>query len=301
MANETRTILVTGATGGIGTAVCRQLAHSGHSLVLAARNEAKLESLSHELAGTGDRPVWLPLDMTSDQSIRQFGEQLTSRDIVLDGVVLMPPQAHSTNDPMPTGEAWRALFQNCFIGPLEVLKTAIGRMNPDPVNGRRAKIVIISGISSAQVLGHYATSNVLRCAWIGEAKTLAFALGARGIHVNTLSLGGTLSPWYREAIKNTGRCRRRDVRTASCRGNSKRTLGKIWRTGRGRHRRRRPLVALLRPYERAQHHARRRFHTLVLRAAAGIFSPPESARENEMPSPAVCRQGHLLIVLAAKT
>ncbi|MFB2601399.1 SDR family oxidoreductase [Rhizobium phaseoli] len=201
MANETRTILVTGATGGIGTAVCRQLAHSGHSLVLAARNEAKLESLSHELAGTGDRPVWLPLDMTSDQSIRQFGEQLTSRDIVLDGVVLMPPQAHSTNDPMPTGEAWRALFQNCFIGPLEVLKTAIGRMNPDPVNGRRAKIVIISCISSAQVLGHYATSNVLRCAWIGEAKTLAFALGARGIHVNTLSLGGTLSPWYREAIE----------------------------------------------------------------------------------------------------
>ena len=38
-------------------------------------------------------------------------------------------------------------------------------MRPDPANGRRSKIVIISGISSAQVLGHYATANVLRCAW----------------------------------------------------------------------------------------------------------------------------------------
>ncbi|MGO7210754.1 SDR family oxidoreductase [Rhizobium ruizarguesonis] len=199
MVGEARMVLVTGATGGIGTTVCHQLAGSGYPLVLAARNEAKLKTLSDEL--TGDGHVWLQLDMTNDQSIRQFGEELAARRITLDGVVLMPPQAHSTNDPMPGADAWRVLFQNCFIGPLEVLKAAIDRMNPDLVNGRRAKIVIISGISSAQVLGHYATSNVLRCAWIGEAKTLAFALGARGIHVNTLSLGGTLSPWYREGIE----------------------------------------------------------------------------------------------------
>ena len=53
-------------------------------------------------------------------------------------------------------------------------------------SGRRCKVVV-SGLSSAQVLGHYATSNVIRCAWLTEAKTLAFALGARGIHVKTLS------------------------------------------------------------------------------------------------------------------
>jgi 3-oxoacyl-[acyl-carrier protein] reductase len=29
-------------------------------------------------------------------------------------------------------------------------------MKPDPANGRRCKIVIVSGISSAQVLGNYA-------------------------------------------------------------------------------------------------------------------------------------------------
>jgi 3-oxoacyl-[acyl-carrier protein] reductase len=42
---------------------------------------------------------------------------------------------------------------------------------------------------------------VLRSAWLAEAKTLAFALGPRGIHVNTLSLGGTLTPVYRAAIE----------------------------------------------------------------------------------------------------
>lgn len=46
------------------------------------------------------------------------------------------------------------------------------------------------------MLGHYATGNVLRTAWLAEAKVLAFALGPRGIHVNTVSFGGTLTPHY---------------------------------------------------------------------------------------------------------
>lgn len=69
-------------------------------------------------------------------------------------------------------------------------------MQPDPANGKRCKIVIISSMSSVQVLGHYASSNIIRCAWLAEAKTLAFALGERGVQVNTLSLGGTLTPGY---------------------------------------------------------------------------------------------------------
>ena len=109
----------------------------------------------------------------------------------------MPP----TNDCLPAADTWRALFQSSFIGPLALLKTAISAMQPDPANGRRSKIVIISAITSVQALGHYATSNVLRCAWLAEAKTLAFALGDRGIHVNTLSLGGTLTPDYSASLE----------------------------------------------------------------------------------------------------
>lgn len=201
MQQQFQTILVTGATGGIGDAICRHLAGLGHRLVLAARDEEKLASLAKSLPGLEGAHSWISVDMTDGTSVEAFGRELESRAIMLDGLVLMPPQAHSTSDPMPPDGAWTALFQNCFIGPLALLKVAIGRMTSDPANGRRAKIVIISGISSAQVLGHYATSNVLRCAWVGEAKTLAFALGPRGIHVNTLSLGGTLSPWYREGIE----------------------------------------------------------------------------------------------------
>lgn len=197
--------LVTAATGGIGSALARRLADAGHRLVLLARREAALEALRGELAGAGQH-ITLPLDMARPQDAAGLAVALAGHGLGLDHAVIMPPQPHASAEPMPDAAVWRDLFETSFIGPLEVLKTAISCMRPDPESGRRSKVVVVSGISSAQVLSHYATANVIRTAWVGQAKTLAFALGARGIHINTLSLGGTLSPWYRAAIETRAAC-----------------------------------------------------------------------------------------------
>lgn len=196
---ETSVTLVTAATGGIGDALSRRLASAGRRLILVARRQEVLETLRLSLKD----PDWhygLSLDMSQPTEAAKLSALLSKFSLRLDHAVIMPPQPHSSADAMPKPAVWRDLFETSFIGPLEILKTAIAHMQPDPRVGRRSKIVIVSGISSAQVLSHYATANVIRTAWVGQAKTLAFALGARGIHINTLSLGGTLSPWYRAGI-----------------------------------------------------------------------------------------------------
>lgn len=201
MSETIGTILVTGATGGIGAPLCARLAEAGHTLVLGARGKDRLVSLAASLPKPRGAPHRaIAVDMADDASIDAFAAALADGETVLDGVVLMPPQIPPTAESLPANAVWTTIFQGSFIGPLAVLKAAIATMRPDPAAGRRAKIVIVSGISSAQVLGHYATSNVLRCAWVGQAKTLAFALGDRGIHVNTLSLGGTLTPDYTSGL-----------------------------------------------------------------------------------------------------
>jgi 3-oxoacyl-[acyl-carrier protein] reductase len=196
-----KTILVTGATGGIGLAVCNRLAETGISLVLAARDAGRLRSISTELSSTFSVSCsWISVDMTRDDSVKKFSEELTARNVILDGAVLMPPQDPPTNDPLPSSDKWREILQNSFVGPLALLKAAIEAMEPDPANGKRSKIVIISGISSAQVMGHYASSNVLRCAWLAEAKTLAFALGERGSRAYLVPWG-TLTHGYAASLE----------------------------------------------------------------------------------------------------
>ena len=48
-----RTVLITGATSGIGEACARRFARGGYDLVLTGRNEEKLKGLREELEKTG--------------------------------------------------------------------------------------------------------------------------------------------------------------------------------------------------------------------------------------------------------
>jgi len=74
-------VIITGASSGIGQACALQYAKNGASVVLAARNEAKLEELSRAVTEIGARSLIVPFDVTIaedrkrliDVTIEQFG------------------------------------------------------------------------------------------------------------------------------------------------------------------------------------------------------------------------------------
>ncbi len=193
-------ILVTGSTGGIGTSVSHLLASKGHNLILVARNMERLDKLSSDLKDKHPHLQFLTLsvDMGSQEAIQRFGLQLSQLNPSIKGIVVMPPQVPPTEDCLPNPEIWQNIYNQSFIGPLSVLKIGLQHSS----KSERCKVVIVSGISSAQVLSHYATANVIRLAWLAEAKTLAFSLGPSKIHVNTISFGGVMTPLYTQKIVN---------------------------------------------------------------------------------------------------
>lgn len=184
-------ILITGATGGIGNVLSRHLLKQGYEIVLFARNLDRLSNLSSEISSEFKvkSPDFYSLDFGDHDQVQKFNYDVLGK---IDGVVIMPPQLEPVADPFASPDSWKNIFNESFIGPVEFLKNII----PNLLLADRSKIVLISGISSFQALSHYATSNVLRCAWVGQAKTLSTVLGEKGIHLNTLSLGGVLTSDY---------------------------------------------------------------------------------------------------------
>lgn len=65
--------LVSGASGGIGAAICRQLVGAGYRVVATARRLESLQSLQREL---GDALHPLVLDVTDAQAVRQVGSSI---------------------------------------------------------------------------------------------------------------------------------------------------------------------------------------------------------------------------------
>ena len=58
-----KTIMITGATGGIGRAVAQQLARRGATLIVVGRAAPRLQTLADELTALGARALALPADL----------------------------------------------------------------------------------------------------------------------------------------------------------------------------------------------------------------------------------------------
>ncbi len=67
---EKRTVLITGATSGIGEACARKFAKEGYRLIITARRQALLEQLARELEAGGAQVLTLTFDVRDRQAVK---------------------------------------------------------------------------------------------------------------------------------------------------------------------------------------------------------------------------------------
>lgn len=85
---QRQTVLITGASGGIGEALAHRFARGGYNLVLVARTEAKLQALAEQLARThGIDARVLACDLSDPAAPTWLSEQLAAQSISVDVLV----------------------------------------------------------------------------------------------------------------------------------------------------------------------------------------------------------------------
>ena len=91
---ESKVILVTGASSGIGEATVRLLARRGHHLVIGARRTDRLQALASALKAEGGQVMYRALDVTQRDDVQAFADfalQAHDRiDVIVNNAGIMP-------------------------------------------------------------------------------------------------------------------------------------------------------------------------------------------------------------------
>jgi carbonyl reductase 1 len=121
-----KTAVVTGGNRGIGEQVCRELARAGWDVLLAARDSRHGEPVAARLREeTGGRVTFVPLDVTSPDSIADLARRLRAEAIRLDALVNNAGVYGDRRGP----EGTRRTLQTNFFGPLRVTEALLPLLN----------------------------------------------------------------------------------------------------------------------------------------------------------------------------
>ena len=69
-------ILVTGASGGVGTALCLELAARGEDLALTARDRGRLEALAEQVRAAGGTATVHPCDLRDQEAVAELAAEV---------------------------------------------------------------------------------------------------------------------------------------------------------------------------------------------------------------------------------
>ncbi len=176
------TALVTGASGGIGSAIARALAGQGARLALSGSNAAKLEEFRTQLGGDH---VALVCDLSDgaavDALVPQAVEQLGKLDILVNNAgVTRDNLAMRMKD-----EEWDQVIRVNLEATFRLARAAARPMMKARF-GRIVSITSVVGQTGNPGQANYAAS---KAGVVGLSKALAQELASRGITVNCVAPG----------------------------------------------------------------------------------------------------------------
>lgn len=182
-----RTVLVTGASKGIGRAIAERLARDGFSVIVHyGADEAGAEATRATIEAEGGKARVVSFDISNRDQCREFLES----DIAVNGsyysVVLNAGIARDNVFPAMGEDDWDAVMSTNLDGFYNVLHPIVMPMVSARQGGRIVTLSSISGITGNRGQVNYSAA---KAGIIGATKSLAVELARRRITVNCVAPG----------------------------------------------------------------------------------------------------------------
>jgi 3-hydroxy acid dehydrogenase/malonic semialdehyde reductase len=184
--SEARKALVTGAAGGMGRAICKALIAAGHSVVLADRDKASVETFGKEL---GPKAFPLVLDITDAEATAGLLRTIPTAFQPID--ILVNNAGHDIGGRVPfaagAADDWAAIVETNLIGLMRVTRAIL----PGMVQRNHGDIVNMSSINALRLIPDMAPYSASKAGVHMFTETLRGELTETNVRVIELNPGLT--------------------------------------------------------------------------------------------------------------
>ncbi|MBI9087052.1 MAG: SDR family NAD(P)-dependent oxidoreductase [Desulfobacterales bacterium] len=179
-----KTVLLTGASGGIGRHIARLFAERGVNLALAAtaRSEEKLTALAKEVASAGAQSMVVTADITDaaqrSEMIRQAEDRFGPVDILINNAGIEEVMAFH----LLTEENLARIIEINLNSPLALAREVLSGM----LERRRGSIVNVSSLSGKVPVAYSAVYSATKAGLIAWNKAMGDELAGTGVRMSVV-------------------------------------------------------------------------------------------------------------------
>lgn len=183
-----KVVLITGGTGGIGTAIVKAYLAEGAKVAFSSTSQAKIDALLPTLEGD---VAGFVADMNREEDIKAFVEDAKAKFGTIDIVV---PNAGYEGKAHPVQDMTLELFQQTYMLNVFSVMLLMKYAAPTLIEKKSGAVVVVASAAayeptagnSAYVSSKYAVAGLTKC--------VAMELGPNGIHVNYVCPGPVDTP-----------------------------------------------------------------------------------------------------------
>ena len=194
-----KVIWITGASGGIGEALARELAADGARLVLSARRLHELERVKASLANS-QQHLLLPLDITDFNAVSAAIAAITQQIGGLDWLINNAGISQRALITDTTAQTDRTLFDVDYFAQIHLTRSALPLLLADG-GGKVVFISSVAGLVGTQYRGSYSAAKAALHLWANSLRTELFD---KGLQVATIFPGFVKTDVSRNALTGDG-------------------------------------------------------------------------------------------------